>query len=61
MSRAEQYTKNDSAQVRALVNRQVQAWESAILPSLPTIGYRTESCFLPGGHPVKKDMLERDP
>jgi hypothetical protein len=27
MSRAQQPTKNDSAQVRALVNRQVQAWE----------------------------------
>jgi hypothetical protein len=27
MSRAEEPTKNSSAQVRALVNRQVQAWE----------------------------------
>jgi hypothetical protein len=27
MSRAEEPTKNDSAQVRALVSRQVQAWE----------------------------------
>ena len=49
--------KNDSAHVRALVNRQVQAWEKrdfAIAADdwLPNDG----ELFSPGGHVVKKDM-----
>ncbi len=53
MSRAEEPTKNDSAQVRALVNRQVQAWEKRDSADdwLPN-----GELFSPGGHVVKKDM-----
>jgi hypothetical protein len=56
MSRAEQSTKNDSAQVRALVNRQVQAWEKRDFAIAADDWLPNGELFSRGGHVVKKDM-----
>ena len=56
MSRAEKPTKNDSAQVRALVNRQVQAWEKHDFALAADDWLPNGELFSPGGHVVKKDM-----
>src|ERR1700751_5196121 len=56
MSRAQEPTKNDSAQVRALVNRQVQAWEKRDFAIAADDWLPNGKLFSPGGHVVKKDM-----
>jgi ketosteroid isomerase-like protein len=56
MSRAEEPTKNDSAQVRALVIRQVQAWEKRDFAIAADDWLPNAELFSPEGHVVKKDM-----
>jgi ketosteroid isomerase-like protein len=56
MSRAEEPTKNDSAQIRALVNRQVQAWEKRDFAIAADDWLPNAELFSPEGHVVKKDM-----
>jgi ketosteroid isomerase-like protein len=56
MSRAEEPIKNDSAQVRALVNRQVQAWEKRDFAIAADDWLPNGELFSPGGNVVKKDM-----
>jgi ketosteroid isomerase-like protein len=56
MSRAKEPTKNDSAQVRALVNRQVQAWEMRDFAIAADDWLPNGELFSPGAHVVKKDM-----
>jgi ketosteroid isomerase-like protein len=43
-------------QARALVNRQVQAWEKRDFAIAADDWLRTGKLFFPGGHVVKKDM-----
>jgi ketosteroid isomerase-like protein len=56
MSRAEEPTKNDSAQLRALVNRQVQAWEKRDFAIAADDWLPNGELLSPGGHVVKKNM-----
>ena len=56
MSRAEEPTKNDSAQVRALVNRQVEAWEKRDFAIAANDWLPNGKLFSPGGRVLKKDM-----
>jgi hypothetical protein len=56
MSQADQPTKNDSARVRALVNRQVQAWEKRDFAIAADDWLPNAELSSPGGHVVKKDM-----
>ena len=56
MGQTEELTKNDSAQVRALVNRQVQAWEKRDFAIAADDWLPNGESFSPGGHVVKKDM-----
>lgn len=56
MSRAEEPTKNNSAQVRALVNRQVQAWEKRDFALAADDWLPNGELFSPGGHVVKEDI-----
>jgi hypothetical protein len=56
MSRVQEPTKNDSAQVRALVNRQVQAWEKRNFAIAADDWLPNAELFSPGGHVLKKDM-----
>jgi len=56
MRRAEESTKNDSAQVRALVNRQVQAWENRDFAIAADDWLPTGELFFPKGHVVKEGM-----
>src|SRR5215472_18759276 len=56
MRQAEESTKNDSAQVRALVNRQVQAWKNRDFAIAADDWLPTGELFFPNGHVVKKDM-----
>ena len=56
MSQAEEPTKNDSVQVRALVNRQVPAWEKRDFAIAADDWLPNGEPFSPGGHVVKKDM-----
>jgi len=56
MSRAEERTKNHNAQVRALVNRQVQAWEMRDFAIAADDWLPNGELFSPGGHVVKNDM-----
>jgi ketosteroid isomerase-like protein len=56
MSQAEEPTKNASVQVRALVNRQVQAWEKRDFAIAADDWLPNGGSFSPGGHVVKKDM-----
>ena len=46
----------DSAQVRALVNRQVQAWEKRDFAIAADDWLPNGELFSPGSHVVKKDM-----
>ena len=48
--------KNDSAQVRALVNRQVQAWEKRDFAIAADDWLPSGELFSPGGHVVKTEM-----
>ena len=56
MSRAEEPTKNDSAKVRALVNRQVQAWRQREFAIAADDWLPNGELISPGNHVVKKDM-----
>jgi len=56
MSRAKKPTKNDSVQARALVNRQVQAWEKHDFAIAADDWLPKGELFFPGGHVFKKDM-----
>jgi ketosteroid isomerase-like protein len=56
MSRANGPTMIDSVQVRALVNRQVQAWEKHDFAIAADDWLPNGKLFSPGGHVVKKDM-----
>jgi len=56
MSRAEKYTKKDRTQVRALVNRQVEAWEKRDFAIAADDWLPNGELFSPGGHVLKKDM-----
>ena len=56
MSGAGEPTKNDSGQVRALVNRQVQAWEKRDFAVAADDWLPNGELFSPKGHVVKKDM-----
>ena len=56
MSRAKKPTKNDSVQARALVNRQVQAWEKRDFAIAADDWLPNGESFSPGGRVVKKDM-----
>jgi len=55
MRRAEEPTKNDS-KVRALVKRQVQAWEKRDFAIAADDWLPKGELFSPGGHVVEKDM-----
>ena len=56
MRRAQKPTKNVSAQVRALVNRQAQAWEKRDFAIAADDWLPNGELFSPGGHVFKKDM-----
>jgi hypothetical protein len=56
MSRAEQPTKNNIAQVRSLVNRQVQAWTKRDFAIASDDWLQNGKLVSPGGHVGKKDM-----
>jgi len=56
MRRAKAPTKNDSAQVRALVNRQVQAWKKRDFAVAADDWLPNGELFSSGGHVLKKDM-----
>ena len=56
MVRAQKPTKKVSAQVRALVNRQAQAWEKRDFAIAADDWLPNGESFSPGGHVVKKDM-----
>src|SRR5262245_11655877 len=56
MSRAEEPTENASTQVRALVNRQVQAWEKRDFAIAADDWLPNGELFSSGGHVVKKNM-----
>lgn len=56
MSGARKPTKNDSVQARALVNRQVQAWEKRDFAIAADDWLPNGELFFTGGHMVKKEM-----
>ena len=56
MSRAEQPTRNHGAQLRALVDRQVQAWDKCDFAIAADDWLPNGELFFPGGHVVKKDI-----
>ena len=56
MSRAKKPTKSDSGRARALVSRQVQAWEKHDFAIAADDWLPRGELFFPGGHVVKKDM-----
>jgi hypothetical protein len=56
MSRAKKPTNNDSVQARALVNRQVQAWEKHDFAIAAADWLQNGHLFFSGGHVVKEDM-----
>ena len=56
VSRAGEPTKNDRAQVGALVNRQVQAWEKRDFAIAADDWLPNGELFSLGGHVLKKDM-----
>ena len=56
MRRAPKPTKNVSAQVRSLVNRQVQAWEKRDFAVAANDWLPNGELFSPGGRVLKKDM-----
>ena len=56
MSRAKQPAMNVSARVRALVKRQVQAWEKRDFALAAGDWLPNAKLFFPGGHVAVKDM-----
>ena len=56
MCRTEERTKNDSVQIRGLVNRQARAWEKRDFAIAANDWLPSGELFSPGGHVVKKDM-----
>src|SRR5215470_16248526 len=56
MRRAKKTTKNDSVQVRALVNRQVHAWEKHDFAIAAPDWLPNGKLFFPGGHVFKENM-----
>jgi ketosteroid isomerase-like protein len=56
MSQAEEPTQSQGAQVRALVNRQVQAWEKRDFAIAADDWLPNGESFSPRGHVAKKDM-----
>src|SRR5499427_3931524 len=58
MSRAEEPTQNDSAEVRALVNRQAQAWEKRDFAIAADDWLPNGKLFSSGGRVLKKDMQQ---
>jgi len=56
MSRVEAHRNSDSVRVRALVNRQVQAWERRDFAIAADDWLPNGKLFFPGGRVVKKDM-----
>ena len=56
MRRAPKPTENVSAQVRSLVNRQVQAWEKRDFAIVANDWLPNGELFSPGGRVLKKDM-----
>ena len=60
MSQAEEPTKNDSAQVRALVNRQVQAWEKHDF-AIAAADWLPNGKLFPWRFRVQEEHTERDP
>jgi len=56
MRQPEKSTKNDSARIRALVNRQVQAWEKRDFAIAADDWLPNGELYSPGGQVVKKDM-----
>lgn len=56
MSRTGEPTTNDSAKLRALVNRQVQAWEGRDFAIAANDWLPSGELISPGGHVAKKDM-----
>ena len=56
MSRAEGPSKNDRAQIRALVNRQAQAWEKRDFAIAADDWLPNGELFSPGGHVLKNDQ-----
>ena len=59
MRRAKKPTKNDSVQARALVNRQVHAWEKHDFAIAAADSLQNGELFFPGGRVFKKDMQTR--
>ena len=56
MRRTEEPASNDSAQLRALVNRQLLAWEKRDFVIAADDWLPNGELFSPGGHVFKKDM-----
>ena len=56
MSRAQKPTRNAAAQVRALVNRQAQAWKRRDFAIAADDWLPDGKLFYPGGHVLKKDV-----
>jgi len=56
MRQPEKSTKNDGARIRALVNRQVQAWEKRDFAIAADDWLPNGELYSPGGCVVKKDM-----
>ena len=56
MRRAKKPTKNDSVPARALVNRQVQAWEKHDFAIAAADWLQNGELFFPGGRVFKKDI-----
>lgn len=56
MSRAKEPTKHDLVQIRALVNRQVRAWEKRDFAIATNDWLPSGELFSPGAHVLKKDM-----
>jgi ketosteroid isomerase-like protein len=56
MRQAKKPTNNDNPRIRALVNRQVQAWEKRDFSIAAEDWLPNGRLYSPGGHVVKKDM-----
>ena len=56
MRQAKKPTNNDNPRIRALVNRQVQAWEKPDFSIAAEDWLPNGRLYSPGGHVVKKDM-----
>jgi ketosteroid isomerase-like protein len=58
MRRAKEHPKNDSGQIRALVNRQARAWEKRDFAIAANDWLPNGELFSPGAHVVKEDMQQ---